>query len=182
MVAEQVAELLACSVDTLLDRRRDGKPPPFRQEKVRGRVKYPLGGVLAERRSNVFSSSDQARAAHRAEALGYPAPIATAGASTFAAFIDSALPKDEWLFTFVDGKPTDFFTSLGVEQSDDGDIACRWLSLIEYLDERSLGRPSGIRGVAHRFGGIDAGGRCSGGNGPCLSMREGLWSAVSSWA
>ena len=30
LVAEQAAELLACSEDTLLDRRRDGKPPPFR--------------------------------------------------------------------------------------------------------------------------------------------------------
>jgi len=137
LVAEQAAELLACSVDTLLDRRRDGRPPPFRQEKARGRVKYPLGGVLAARQSSVFSSADQARATHTAEALGYPAPVAKAGASTFVAFIDSALPKDEWLFTFVDGKPADFFASLGVEQSEGAEIVCTWLSLTEYLAERS---------------------------------------------
>ena len=101
-------------------------------------MKYPLGGVLAQRQSSVFSSADQARATHTAEALGYPMPVAKMGATTFAEFIDSALPKDEWLFTFVDGKPTDFFASLGVEQSVDGEIACRWLSLTEYLAERSL--------------------------------------------
>ena len=101
-------------------------------------MKYPLGGVLAQRQSSVFSSADQTRATHTAEALGYPVPVAKTGATTFAAFIDSALPKNEWLFTFVDGKPTDFFASLGVEQSVDGEIACRWLSLTEYLAERSL--------------------------------------------
>jgi hypothetical protein len=148
---KHAAKLLGVNTGTLRDWRRDGKPPPFQQRVARGSVRYPLGGVLAARKSHVYKSTAASRVAHKAERAGF---------SNFAAFCAGAALNDEWLFDVIDGgKPVDFFAALGTEsadnEADENDEDCRWLTLREYLDmrlewgKREVARLEGVRiGIA----------------------------------
>lgn len=129
---KQAAKLLGIPTTRLRDWRRDGKPPPFQQRIARGGVRYPLGGVLAARKSHVYNNTAEARVAHKAERTGF---------ANFAAFCAGAALNDEWLFDLIDGgKPVDFFASLTMESAydEDGenDDDCRWLTLSDYLRMR----------------------------------------------
>ena len=55
----------------------------------------------------------------------------TMGFTSIGDFLTRALPDDEWPFTVVDGKPIDFFTSLGLgaENLPEDGVECGWLSL-----------------------------------------------------
>lgn len=122
----QVAVLVGMSVDQLKDRRRTKPPqPPAPLEpddpgKRGGAVWYALGTVLAYLRERI------------------PTPLDSQGRAfpTFASFLTSALPEDEWLFArAATGQLIDFGASLRLGEEMDPEAECVWLTFEAYLSE-----------------------------------------------
>ncbi|MGN6666679.1 MAG: hypothetical protein ACTHKH_06875 [Trinickia sp.] len=158
LVPDQVAMILGRSKETLKEERDQGRPPPHVKTSEKGAYYYRLGDVRDYLRVLQTFITDEERAVyfkkHNINGLDEIRPLMelrnkryqeqarldaagkrTMGFTSIGDFLTRALPDDEWPFTVVDGKPIDFFTSLGLgaENLPEDGVECGWLSLDEYL-------------------------------------------------
>lgn len=120
MTPGQVAFILETTPATLLARRGDGKPPPFK--KFGAAVRYAVGAVRDFIGGHGFKNTAEARAA---------SPSRGNARGTFAAFMSDAKPRDRWPFMVeVSGKPVEFFHSLRVGVTDEA--RGEWLTVAEF--------------------------------------------------
>lgn len=125
LVSSQVGMLLGRSLDQLDEDRKAGVPPPFIPLGPKS-VRYKLGSVrdhMLNRQE--YSNTTEARLASKSALL------------SFSSWMDTALPSDERPFLIRrNGGPVDFWRSLSMGESLEGDEECVWLSFAEYLARR----------------------------------------------
>lgn len=112
LVAAQCGLLLSRSKTRLDSDRRDGKPPPFYKDG--SKVLYRLGDVLALRQE---LQDDMVTDHQRGKAP-----------KTFSAFMAFGASNDMWPCALVNGRPIDFFASLGMMPD-----SAEWMTLGEIL-------------------------------------------------
>lgn len=131
IVAAQLGVILSRSVSEIEEDRKAGRPPPFVPLGPKS-IRYRLGTVRDYLDSlPECNNTTEARLAAKNGLLGF---------ATFADWLDDATPSDEWPFLLrKKGGPVDFWKSLSMGDSLDGDEECAWLSLGEYLARRRDG-------------------------------------------
>jgi predicted DNA-binding transcriptional regulator AlpA len=139
----QVALLLGCKIRWLEEQRSRGQPPPYVMLGDR-LVRYAVGPLrqwIQHTIEHAPASPTEHRAKQAADALGFDEPILRGGhrkrskQSSFAHFLATAQPDDEWPFVFmgVGRRPmdaVDALTHADVERIRDGG----WLCLHDYAD------------------------------------------------
>ena len=137
LLPPQVGMLLGKSTDQLKTDRADGTPPPgMKPWGDKGPVRYKLGSVrdvLLGPRSEEYRNRAEAKIRlEEREAAGI------VGFATFGAWLDDALPGEEWPFVRRKNRgPVDFFKALGMGNELSDEDECVMLSLAEYLSERA---------------------------------------------
>lgn len=139
----QVALLLGCKTRWLEEQRYRGQPPPYVMLGDR-LVRYAVGPLrqwIQHTIEHAPSSPTEHRATKAAEELGFDEPILRGGhrkrpkQSSFAQFLMTAHPGDEWAFVYVgpSRRPVDAIgalTHVDAEQVVDAG----WLCLNDYAD------------------------------------------------
>jgi hypothetical protein len=122
----EAAVLLGTTVKSLERVRKAGDPPPFRQMKPRGSVRYMLGDVLAARKLHRHTSIAAVAKAHD-DHFG--------SQTTFNDFLSVATVEDEWPCVSVSirdvDRPVDLFSALRLLIENRGHL--RWLTRADFV-------------------------------------------------
>jgi hypothetical protein len=117
LIPPQVEMILGVGAEQLKDNRKEGRPPKFVMEG--GAIRYRVEDVRKYLRDKKVLSNT-------AESFVEKLRIQR----DFSAFMSEATLDDQYPFTIVNGKPIDFFESLGIQLDDE--TRCDWLSLKDY--------------------------------------------------
>jgi len=131
IIPEQCGMLIGSSKRQLKDDRKNGSPPPYVKK----------GG------SNMYRIEDvrnylKSLAVYQSTSEEFKAKLKERGSNSlgvhlsFADFLNNGSIGDSWTFTLIHGKPIDFIASLSLQIEDEEGVACRNLTLDEYLDMR----------------------------------------------